>query len=92
MVVWLADTNYRIDGDNEFVRAHVQANDLDPLLAADQLGAEMAADAAFPGYVEGPLRFKPTYKYDAGTDTYDTSEKARIPAWTGVFLPSYSLS
>ena len=38
---------------------------------------------AFVGYDEGPLLFPPTYKYDVGTDDYDTSEKMRIPAWTG---------
>ena len=27
------------------------------------------------------MRFLPTYKFDAGTDTYDSSEKQRIPAW-----------
>jgi len=37
----------------------------------------------FRGYTEGPLRFRPTYRYDYGTDIYDTSEKMRIPAWTG---------
>lgn len=29
------------------------------------------------------MLFRPTYKYDLGTDNYDTSEKMRIPAWTG---------
>lgn len=38
---------------------------------------------AFRGYQEGPLIFPPTYKYDVGTDNYDSGEKMRIPAWTG---------
>ena len=37
----------------------------------------------FHGYQEGPLLFRPTYKYDLHSDTYDSSEKMRIPAWTG---------
>jgi len=43
----------------------------------------MDAGIAFPGYQEGPILFRPTYRYDLGVDTYDTSEKMRIPAWTG---------
>ena len=46
----------------------------------------MDSGAAFNGYEEGPLIFRPTYRYDVGTDTYDTSEKMRIPAWTGGFF------
>ncbi|KAG6842013.1 hypothetical protein C0991_003539 [Blastosporella zonata] len=42
--------------------------------------------AAFPGYLEGPILFRPTYRYDLGTDNYDTSEKQRIPAWTDRIL------
>lgn len=30
---------------------------------------------------EGPLDFDPTYKYDIGTNNYDTSKKRRTPAW-----------
>ncbi|KAF8592645.1 DNase I-like protein [Ramaria rubella] len=81
-VVWLADTNYRIDLDNESVRSFVQAGDFDPLVAADQLKQSMDTQAAFVGYDEGPLVFAPTYRYDVGTENYDTSEKMRIPAWT----------
>ena len=29
----------------------------------------------------GSARFAPTYKFDVGTDTFDTSEKRRPPAW-----------
>jgi synaptojanin len=36
-VIWLADTNYRIDLDNETVRALALSDDVDGLLAADQV-------------------------------------------------------
>ena len=36
-VVWLADTNYRIDLDNDVVRPLAQRDELDRLLAADQV-------------------------------------------------------
>ena len=38
------------------------------------------------GYDEGPLEFAPTYKFDPMSDTYDTSDKARVPAWTDRIL------
>ncbi|KAJ7930003.1 SacI homology domain-containing protein [Mycena leptocephala] len=81
-VIWLADTNYRIDFDNDTVRSLAVSDDFDSLLAGDQLRQAIDSGAAFAGYEEGPLLFRPTYRYDLGTDNYDTSEKMRIPAWT----------
>lgn len=45
---------------------------------------------ALPESVCGPVltsplplaSFAPTYKFDRGTDQYDTSEKRRTPSWT----------
>ena len=49
------------------------------LLANDQLRRQMAAGRAFGPYREPPITFRPTYRLDAGTDNYDSSEKARAP-------------
>ncbi|KAH7887567.1 SacI homology domain-containing protein [Phlebopus sp. FC_14] len=85
-IVWLADTNYRIDLDNDTVRSMAIAGEYDSLVAADQLRLECDEGKVFVGYEEGPLLFPPTYRYDVGTDSYDSSEKMRIPAWTDRIL------
>lgn len=80
-VIWLGDFNYRIGLTNEKVQKLVQVGDLEALYENDQLNLQMVAGLTFPYYSEARITFLPTYKYDLGTDRYDTSEKARIPAW-----------
>jgi hypothetical protein len=45
-------------------------------------------------HIEAPLNFKPTYKFDIGTDIYDTSAKKRIPSWTDriLYKPSENIA
>lgn len=69
--------------DNGLVRTMAEAEEFDGLVAADQLRRMVDAKFAFAGYEEGPLLFRPTYKYDLGSTRYDSSEKMRVPAWTG---------
>lgn len=38
-VIWLADTNYRIELENDRVRQLALADDFDALLSADQVGS-----------------------------------------------------
>uniref|UniRef100_A0A8B9YZU4 Inositol polyphosphate-5-phosphatase J n=1 Tax=Buteo japonicus TaxID=224669 RepID=A0A8B9YZU4_9AVES len=38
------------------------------------------------GFQEGPLNFPPTFKFDVGTNKYDSSAKKRKPAWTDRIL------
>ncbi|KAH8917200.1 DNase I-like protein [Atractiella rhizophila] len=77
------DLNYRIDLRRENVLKAVEEGDLKPLLLEDQLNKEMKTNAAFRlrSFKEAPISFLPTYKYDPGTDNYDSSPKLRIPAW-----------
>uniref|UniRef100_A0A672P681 Inositol polyphosphate-5-phosphatase Jb n=1 Tax=Sinocyclocheilus grahami TaxID=75366 RepID=A0A672P681_SINGR len=44
------------------------------------------SETVLEGFHEGPIKFPPTYKFDVGTDTYDTSGKKRKPAWTDRIL------
>ncbi|KAJ1723959.1 Inositol-1,4,5-trisphosphate 5-phosphatase 1 [Coemansia erecta] len=80
--VWLGDLNYRIDLPNDQARLLITQGLPSSLMMYDQLSMQMASGAAFAGYAEMPIAFAPTYKFDPGTDTYDTSEKMRVPSWT----------
>lgn len=37
-----------------------------------QLNMAKDSETVLEGFQEGPLKFPPTYKFDVGTDTYDT--------------------
>ena len=81
-VFWCGDFNYRINMGREEVKELVARQDWAELTAADQLRCEHSAGNVFQGFSEGPISFAPTYKYDLFSDDFDTSEKARVPAWT----------
>ena len=81
-VFWCGDFNYRINLPRDEVKHAVDRGDFTELRAADQLLIAYAAGNVFQGFTEGELNFPPTYKYDLFSDDFDTSEKARCPAWT----------
>lgn len=78
------DLNYRIDAMcRDIVVKAVNAGKLSKLLERDQLLVSRRRNPSFRllAFKESPITFAPTYKYDIGSDTYDTSEKRRAPAW-----------
>mmetsp|Transcript_33402 Transcript_33402/g.38017 ORF Transcript_33402/g.38017 Transcript_33402/m.38017 type:complete len:1289 (+) Transcript_33402:97-3963(+) len=86
------DLNYRLDLPRELTEHtilhganHGKASIKD-LLRHDQLIHSMAEGRAFPGFAEGKITFLPTFKFDKGSSSYDTSHKQRIPAWTDRIL------
>ena len=85
-VFWLGDFNYRINGTREAVDKMLSLNMHESLIKNDQLNIERQKGKVFQGFNEGPLHFRPTYKFDKGTDVYDSSRKQRVPAWTDRIL------
>lgn len=86
VVIWLGDLNYRVELPRSSVQAAIKNNKLQELWAKDQLSIALRRGQAFKGFQEGPLLFAPTFKYDIGTDNYDTSIKERVPSWTDRIL------
>ncbi|CAH0554929.1 unnamed protein product [Brassicogethes aeneus] len=86
-IFWLGDLNYRINNmSTQEVKRLVNNNDFNALLKNDQLNEQRERGSAFVGFQEGEITFQPTYKFDVNSNIYDTSEKARPPAWTDRIL------
>ena len=82
VVFWMGDLNYRVDGNRRGMDKVLDLGMRDVMVANDQLRIERRKGRAFQGFSEGALNFAPTYKYDVGSDRYDTSSKCRVPSWT----------
>ncbi|XP_067255530.1 type II inositol 1,4,5-trisphosphate 5-phosphatase isoform X3 [Chanodichthys erythropterus] len=82
VVLWLGDLNYRISElEVDHVKDLIAKKDFETLCNHDQLKRQMDEEVVFVGFTEGEIDFQPTYKYDTGSDQWDTSEKCRVPAW-----------
>ncbi|XP_072289385.1 inositol polyphosphate 5-phosphatase K [Eucyclogobius newberryi] len=87
VVFWFGDLNFRIDDlEMQVVKSAIDNNKYSTLWEKDQLNMAKDSETVLEGFQEGPLKFPPTYKFDVGTDTYDTSGKKRKPAWTDRIL------
>eukprot|EP00042_Codosiga_hollandica_P034639 m.244454 g.244454 ORF g.244454 m.244454 type:complete len:706 (+) comp54462_c0_seq1:144-2261(+) len=85
-VIWLGDLNYRVNTNRRMADAVIAQKMYEVLLANDQLSKERAHKRVFNSFEEPPITFPPTFKFDVGSDTYDTSAKTRIPSWTDRIL------
>jgi hypothetical protein len=85
LIFWIGDFNYRIDVSLslEDIMELLQKENLQALRKKDQLNLERAQGNVFQGFEEALLTFPPTYKFQAGTDVYETrpEKKLRPPAW-----------
>lgn len=85
IIFWVGDLNYRIDDSltTEEVFQRIAKKDISTLLEKDQLNIEREKGHVFNDFNEGVIEFYPTYKYQPGTDDYETraDKKLRAPAW-----------
>ncbi|XP_027646825.1 inositol polyphosphate 5-phosphatase K isoform X1 [Falco biarmicus] len=96
VLFWFGDLNFRIaDYGIHFVRESINNKRYNLLWEKDQLNMAKKKEAFLQEFIEGPLQFKPTYKFDLYSDVYDTreqkslfwfNEKKRKPAWTDRIL------
>merc|ERR1711937_1007466 len=97
-VFFLGDLNFRVDCKREEADKKIAIGDHASLLEKDQLTKQLtirdengqlkkeATNPLWRDFQEGAITFPPTYKYDKGTEYYDTSKKRRIPSWTDRIL------
>uniref|UniRef100_A0A8C5XTC3 Phosphatidylinositol polyphosphate 5-phosphatase type IV n=1 Tax=Microcebus murinus TaxID=30608 RepID=A0A8C5XTC3_MICMU len=84
-VFWFGDFNFRLSGGRAAVDALLQRGpeaDVPALLQYDQLTREMKKGSVFKGFQEPDIHFLPSYKFDLGKDTYDSTSKQRTPSYT----------
>uniref|UniRef100_A0A8D0GT53 Inositol polyphosphate-5-phosphatase K n=1 Tax=Sphenodon punctatus TaxID=8508 RepID=A0A8D0GT53_SPHPU len=96
ILFWFGDLNFRIaDYGIHFVRDSISKSKFNLLWEKDQLNMAKKKEVFLQEFIEGPLQFKPTYKFDLYSDVYDTrgqktlfwfNGKKRKPAWTDRIL------
>ncbi|CAE6430985.1 unnamed protein product [Rhizoctonia solani] len=77
--------NYRIDLMDDEIRAFLddpKDKDYSTLLKFDQLKVQQHLGKAFGGMIEGPIKFKPTYRCIIGKKEGHYLDVKRRPAWT----------
>ncbi|KAK9305873.1 hypothetical protein QLX08_003246 [Tetragonisca angustula] len=89
-VFWCGDLNFRLAQPREEVIQWVTdtcfPQQLPINLHKDQLQTILNEGAVLRGFEEAPITFPPTYKYDPGTQNFDSSSKQRTPAYTDRIL------
>ncbi|XP_043593107.1 inositol polyphosphate 5-phosphatase E isoform X4 [Bombus pyrosoma] len=89
-VFWCGDLNFRLAQPREEVIQWVTnacfPQQLPVNLHKDQLKTILSEGAVLRGFEEAPITFPPTYKYDPGTQNFDSSSKQRTPAYTDRIL------
>jgi len=63
-VFWAGDLNFRSNGTRAIIDSLLKADAHQILLNNDQLSLLIQVDPTFNGIEEGPLNFRPTYKFD----------------------------
>ncbi|CAL8080155.1 unnamed protein product [Calicophoron daubneyi] len=87
-IFWAGDFNFRVKRPRKIVDNLLQSkgNIFEELLAADELTEVQSQGRAFAQFCEGRIKFPPTYKFDLNSQTYDSSEKQRVPSYTDRIL------
>ncbi|XP_045610419.1 inositol polyphosphate 5-phosphatase OCRL isoform X2 [Procambarus clarkii] len=80
-IYFIGDMNYRINPCDVNIREVAKSGELKILLEHEQLTQQRTLKRIFHNFKEGKITFKPTFKYDVDSDEWDSSEKARLPAW-----------
>ena len=91
IIIFFGDLNVRTQNSNRnWVKTQIEQNNLKELLQFDELAISRQNGDAFQGFVEGPINFAPTYKYDPNSILYSTDpDKLRIPSWCDRVLYRY---
>ncbi len=79
-IFWQGDLNYRVDYNFDQTIEEIKNDNLQLLLAKDQLIKQKQKNQVFYNYQEPEIRFYPTYRRIKGTDEY-SNKKNQSPSW-----------
>lgn len=81
-IFFFGDLNYRVNGIRPLAAKLIELDMIDVLRFNDQLEIAKRRGLAFTEFLEPEIKFLPSYKFDEGTDIYETGKKQHVPAWT----------